>query len=162
MSLKHAVPALLLLLAATFALAAGAVGEKLPTLKLRDLENQDVGAEAHAGKPRIYVFFMTWSPGSKALLAELKPLAPKLREKDVAVYAVSLDLAGAAKVADFVKKEGLSGFPVLLAEQSASRALNLKHFPTTLAVDAAGTIQARLDGAARAADVEAMVAKLKP
>ena len=68
---------------------------------------------------------------------------------------MSLDTAGPAAVADFVEREKLRELPVLVGDRNAARALDLKSLPTTIAVDAGDTIRARLEGAVKAADLEA-------
>jgi peroxiredoxin len=82
-------------------------------------------------------------------MPSLAALSKTLAPADIAVLPLSSDRRGADAVEAFFHKHAITGLPVLLDPQgAAAHAFGAEGIPTSVIIDKAGRVQARLEGAA--------------
>jgi hypothetical protein len=96
-------------------------------------------------------------------MPSLEALSKVLAPKDIAVLPLSSDRGGADAVQAWYSSHGISGLPVLLDPKGAlARAFNARGIPTSVIINTAGQVVARLEGAAdwSAPEAQALIQKL--
>ncbi len=111
------------------------------------------GATHHLGdfKGRAMVVNMwaTWCVPCTAEMPSLDALSKALAPRDIAVMPLSSDRGGAAVVQAWYQAHGITALPVLLDPKGAmARAFNAPGIPTTVIINTAGQVVARIEGAA--------------
>jgi hypothetical protein len=82
-------------------------------------------------------------------MPSLDTLSKTLAPMDIAVLPLSSDRGGVEAVAAWYQAHGITGLPVLLDPKGAmARAFNARGIPTTVIINTAGQVVARLEGAA--------------
>ena len=115
------------------------------------------------GRGMVVNMWATWCAPCVAEMPSLEVLAKALAPHDIAVLPLSSDRGGADVVSAWYKAHGISGLPVLLDPKGAmARAFNANGIPTTVIINAAGQVVARLEGAADwgAPEAEILIRKL--
>lgn len=155
----RAAPLLLALLCAPMA-AFGATGEPgqlietkpakpVPTLTLTDLaQEQPTDLSAYKGKPLIVNLWATWCGPCVTEMPSLAKLSAYLKDKGVAVVAISEDRGGKFVVDPFLKEHNLTGLDIYL-DKTMSTGKALKEatiLPMTILIDADGNEVARVKG----------------
>lgn len=115
------------------------------------------------GRGMVVNLWATWCAPCVAEMPSLEALSKALAPHDIAVLPMSSDRGGAAVVQSWYQSHGITALPVLLDPKGAlARAFNARGIPTTVIIDTAGQIVARLEGAANwaAPDAQALVRKL--
>ncbi len=115
------------------------------------------------GRGMVVNMWATWCAPCVAEMPSLEVLAKALAPHDIAVLPLSSDRGGADVVSAWYKAHGISGLPVLLDPKGAmARAFNTNGIPTTVIINAAGRVVARLEGAADwgAPEAEILIRKL--
>jgi thiol-disulfide isomerase/thioredoxin len=105
----------------------------------------------------------TWCAPCVAEMPSLEALSKALAPQDIAVLPLSSDRGGADAVRAWYQAHNIIGLPVLLDPKGAlARAFNARGIPTTVVINTAGLMVARLEGAAdwSAAAAQALVRKL--
>jgi thiol-disulfide isomerase/thioredoxin len=98
----------------------------------------------------------TWCVPCVAEMPSLEALSKALAPQDIAVLPLSSDRGGAEKVASWYQEHGITGLPVLMDPKGAlARAFEARGLPTTVIINTAGLVVARLEGAADWASPEA-------
>ncbi len=125
------------------------------------------GATHHLGdfKGRAMVVNMwaTWCVPCTAEMPSLDALSKALAPQDIAVMPLSSDRGGAAVVQAWYQAHGITALPVLLDPKGAmARAFNAPGIPTTVIINTAGQVVARIEGAAdwSTPDAQALIRKL--
>jgi thiol-disulfide isomerase/thioredoxin len=91
----------------------------------------------------------TWCAPCVAEMPSLAALSKAVAPGGIAVLPLSSDQGGAAAVAAFFQRHGITGLPVLLDPNGdAERAFNVPGIPTSVIIDQAGMIKARMEGSA--------------
>lgn len=114
----------------------------LETLELPDLNGDIVALSSYLGRGPILVdFWATWCKPCLKALPELDALYAEWRERGLSVVAINEDgPRNAPKVKPFMQTNGYE-FPVLLdLNREAQRRLQAVALPTTLLLDADGTV----------------------
>lgn len=112
-----------------------------PPFTLRTTTGEEWSLESQKGKPlTVLVFFATWSPRSKTILAEMRKLEVKLRDKGLTVFAVNSESENPPPEFDGTlasyMKEAEVDFPVLKdTSLNVFRAWEIKAMPTTYMFD---------------------------
>ncbi len=129
----------------------------LPDLGFAGLDGGRVTLSSFRGKPVVLNFWATWCTPCVAELPDLDRLAAS----GVVVLAASTDRAGAAVVAPFLARHGISHAEVVLDRGSeATHAAGVVGFPTTLIIDGQGRLRGRLEGPADWSGAKGVVARL--
>lgn len=91
----------------------------------------------------------TWCAPCVAEMPSLAALSKAVAPHNVVVLPLSSDQGAAAAVTAFFQQHGITGLPVLLdPDGDAERAFNVPGIPTSVIVDKAGIVQARMEGSA--------------
>ncbi len=119
-------------------------GQRLPDVKIKDLQGQWVSARTlqNNGKPFVISFWATWCKPCLVELETLKDVYPEWQEETgVKIIAISIDdVRNSRKVAPFVKSRGWE-YEVYLDENSElRRALGVTNIPHTFLLDGDGYI----------------------
>ena len=115
------------------------------------------------GRGMVVNMWATWCAPCVAEMPSLEALSKALAPHDIAVLPLSSDRGGADAVRAWYQAHGITALPVLLDPNGAlARAFNARGIPTTVIIDKAGQIVARVEGAAdwSAPDAQALIRKL--
>ncbi|HAD97685.1 MAG TPA: alkyl hydroperoxide reductase [Cryomorphaceae bacterium] len=135
----------LLILAFFFLAITAKAQDKIPSIKVKDLNGNVVDASSLAsnnGKPVVISFWATWC---KPCVRELNAIKDQYidwqDESGVKLIAISIDDSrNSAKVKPFITGQGWE-YPVYLDENSElRRALNVNNIPHTFLLDGKGNI----------------------
>ena len=108
------------------------------------------------GRGMVVNMWATWCGPCVAEMPSLEALSKALAPQDIAVLPLSSDRGGADTVQAWYRAHGITALPVLLDPKGAmARAFGAKGIPTTVIINTAGRIVARLEGAADWASPEA-------
>jgi thiol-disulfide isomerase/thioredoxin len=101
------------------------------------------------GRGMVVNMWATWCAPCVAEMPSLEALSKALAPADIAVLPLSSDRGGADAVQAWFQAHGITGLPVLLDPKGVvARAFNSNGIPTTVIINAAGLMVARLEGAA--------------
>ena len=101
------------------------------------------------GHGMVVNMWATWCAPCVAEMPSLEALSKALAPQDIAVLPLSSDRGGADSVAAWYDAHGITALPVLLDPKGAmARAFDAKGIPTTVVINTAGQVVARLEGAA--------------
>jgi thiol-disulfide isomerase/thioredoxin len=115
------------------------------------------------GRGMVVNMWATWCAPCVAEMPSLEALSKALAPSDIAVLPLSSDRGGGDVVQTWYQAHGISGLPVLLDPKGAlARAFNARGIPTTVIINTAGKVVARLEGAAdwSAPDAQTLIRKL--
>jgi thiol-disulfide isomerase/thioredoxin len=115
------------------------------------------------GRGMVVNMWATWCAPCVAEMPSLQALSKALAPHDIAVLPLSSDRGGADVVRAWYQAHGITALPVLLDPKGAmATAFNARGIPTTVIIDTAGKVVARLEGAAdwAAPDAQALIQKL--
>jgi thiol-disulfide isomerase/thioredoxin len=115
------------------------------------------------GRGMVVNMWATWCAPCIAELPSLEALSKALAPKDIAVLPMSSDRGGADAVRAWFDAHGITGLPILLDPKGAlARAFNARGIPTSVIINTAGQVVARLEGAAEWAtpEAQALIQKL--
>ena len=121
-------------------------GDRAPGFSLQTLDGKTVSLADFRGKVVMVHFWATWCPPCVEEMPTLEQLARSIRAKDFQILAVSVDEGGAAAVAAFMQKHGLS-VPVLLdPTRSIATLYGTFKFPETYVIDRQGVVRDKAIG----------------
>jgi thiol-disulfide isomerase/thioredoxin len=110
------------------------------------------------GRGMVVNMWATWCIPCVAEMPALEVLSKALAPQDIAVLPLSSDRGGADTVSAWYQAHRITALPVLLDPKGAmARAFNARGIPTTVIINIAGQVTARLEGAADWASPEAQV-----
>jgi thiol-disulfide isomerase/thioredoxin len=115
------------------------------------------------GRGMVVNLWATWCAPCVAEMPSLQALSKALAPADIAVLPLSSDRGGADVVQTWYQAHGITALPVLLDPKGAlARAFNARGIPTTVIIDTAGQVVARLEGAAdwSAPEAQTLIRKL--
>jgi thiol-disulfide isomerase/thioredoxin len=115
------------------------------------------------GRGMVVNMWATWCIPCVAEMPSLEALSKALAPQDIAVLPLSSDRGGADTVAAWYQAHRITALPVLLDPKGAmARAFNARGIPTTVIINVAGQVTARLEGAADWASpaAQALIRKL--
>jgi len=95
-------------------------GRPAPDFRLPGLDGNMVSLSDYRGKVVLVNIWATWCPPCVDEMPSLEKLYQQLKAENFEILAVSIDDAGAAAVAPFMKKHNLT-FPALLDTQGTTR-----------------------------------------
>jgi thiol-disulfide isomerase/thioredoxin len=139
-----------------------------PPVAAPDIVFVDAGGGQHhlsefRGHGMVINLWATWCGPCVEEMPSLAALSKTLAPADIAVLPLSSDRGGADAVQVFYRKHAIAGLPVLLDPQgAAARGFGVEGIPTSLVIDKAGRVRARLEGSAdwSTPDAAAAVRKL--
>jgi thiol-disulfide isomerase/thioredoxin len=101
------------------------------------------------GRGMVVNLWATWCAPCVAEMPSLEALSKALAPHDIAVLPLSSDRGGSDTVQSWYQQHGITALPVLLDPKGAlARAFNARGIPTTVIINTAGQVVARLEGAA--------------
>jgi thiol-disulfide isomerase/thioredoxin len=115
------------------------------------------------GRGMVVNMWATWCAPCVAEMPSLETLSKALAPHDIAVLPLSSDRGGADAVQAWYRAHDITGLPVLLDPKGAmARAFNARGIPTTVIINTAGQVVARLEGAAdwAAPEAQTLIQKL--
>lgn len=119
--------------------------QSLPTFQLRTLQGISVHSDELAGRVLIINFWATWCGPCKEEMPSLERLRQKFPKDQLTILAVTTDIRP-KEIEAFWQQLELH-FDVLLDDQEElSQALMVRNLPTTVIVDAQGTLKQRIMG----------------
>ena len=105
--------------------------------------------DAFKGRGMVVNMWATWCAPCVAEMPSLEALSKALAPQDIAVLPLSSDRGGADTVRDWYQAHGITALPVLLDPKGAmARAFQSRGIPTTVIINTANLVVARLEGAA--------------
>jgi cytochrome c biogenesis protein CcmG/thiol:disulfide interchange protein DsbE len=118
-----------------------AQGLPAPTFILPGLDGKAVDLQAYRGKVVFLNIWATWCPPCREEMPSMERLYRELKGEDFEILAVSVDEAGAAAVAPFMKKYHLS-FPALLDPEGTMKNLyGVTGVPESFIINREGIIE---------------------
>lgn len=125
-----------------------------PDWTLTDLDGKPVSFAQFKGKVVVVDFWATWCPPCREEIPGYIEMQKKYGADGLVIVGVSLDRAGPAKVADFVKKNGMN-YPVVMGDDAVVDAFGgINAIPTTFLIDRDGNIRDQKVGAVETAAYE--------
>jgi peroxiredoxin len=122
------------------------VGLPAPDFSLPGLDGRMISLSDYRGKVVVVNIWATWCPPCVDEMPSLEKLYQEFKADSFTILAVSIDSAGAATVAPFLKKHGLT-FPVLLDAQSSVRtSYRTTGVPETFIVNKKGILVEKVIG----------------
>ena len=101
------------------------------------------------GRGMVVNMWATWCAPCVAEMPSLETLSKALAPADIAVLPLSSDRGGADTVRAWYQAHDITALPILLDPKGAmARAFNARGIPTTVIINTAGQVVARLEGAA--------------
>ncbi len=118
-----------------------------PNFSLEDLQGNSIHLSEYEGKVVLLNFWATWCMPCRQEMPGLESLWQRYKDKGLVVIGVSNDDADKhERVANFVKKVGLS-FPIALdAESNVSHLYEVSGIPASYLIDRKGVAIARILG----------------
>ena len=118
-----------------------AQGLPAPTFIFPGLDGRMVDLQAYRGKVVFLNIWATWCPPCREEMPSMEGLYQELKREDFEILAVSIDEAGAAAVAPFMKKYHLS-FPALLDPEGKMKNLyGVTGVPESFIINKEGIIE---------------------
>lgn len=115
------------------------VGTLMPDVQLRSLSGEQVRLSDLRGKPVLLTFWAPWCGVCKRESSNLSAVRRMMGDR-AHVLTIAADYEDEADVRRFVQQQG-ADYPVLLGEDSLTRALHVKAYPTTFVLSADGRIE---------------------
>jgi thiol-disulfide isomerase/thioredoxin len=115
------------------------------------------------GHGMVVNMWATWCAPCVAEMPSLEALSKALAPVDIAVLPLSSDRGGAEVVQAWYQAHRITALPILLDPKGAmARAFEARGIPTTVIINAAGLVVARLEGAAdwSTPDAQTLIRKL--
>jgi thiol-disulfide isomerase/thioredoxin len=115
------------------------------------------------GHGMVVNMWATWCAPCVAEMPSLQTLSKALASQDIAVLPLSSDRGGAETVAAWYQEHGITALPVLLDPKGAMvKAFDARGIPTTVIINTAGRVAARLEGAAdwSSSEAQALIRRL--
>jgi thiol-disulfide isomerase/thioredoxin len=132
-----------------------------PQVAFADTDGKPLTLAEFKGKPVIVNLWATWCVPCLKEMPSLERLQANLDGKLI-VAAVSQDRLGAQRVVPFVAEMGLKRLKIYIDPKAdLGRALNSRGLPTSVIIDAAGSVVGRVEGAVEWDSAEIM-AVLRP
>jgi thiol-disulfide isomerase/thioredoxin len=132
-----------------------------PQTAFTDTDGKPLTLADFKGKPAVVNLWATWCQPCLKEMPSLDRLQANLDGK-LTVAAVSQDRSGAQRVVPFVANMGLQKLKIYLDPKAdLGRALNSRGLPTSVIIDAAGSVIGRVEGAVEWDSAEIM-ALLRP
>ena len=132
-----------------------------PQVAFTDTDGKPLTLAQFKGKPAVVNLWATWCAPCLKEMPSLDRLQANLNGKLI-VAAVSQDRSGAQRVVPFVAEMGLKNLKIYLDPKAdLGRALNSRGLPTTVIIDAAGSVVGRVEGPVEWDSAE-MMARLRP
>ena len=120
-----------------------------PAVPFEDGEGEPATLADFRGRPLLVNFWATWCPPCVREMPSLDRLAAQQGRSGVQVIAISQDLDGRQKVADFFAARRLAELePYLDGDMAFMTALRIETLPTTILYDAQGREVWRMTGMA--------------
>ncbi len=130
-----------------------------PDFTLPNLDGQAVALSQFRGRVIVLNFWASWCPACRAEAHDFGDFAHRYRDHGVTVIGVNLR-EDAATVRDFAESNGMA-YPLLLDTHGAiGRMYEVVGIPTTVIIDAAGSVRARHVGVLNADQLADYVAPL--
>jgi len=130
------------------AAGAGAAAAEEPSydFSLQDLSGNTLRLADLRGEVVVVDFWATWCPPCRKALPHLQELHEEFAGKGVRVVGIATDQQGAAIVAPFVEKNGLT-FPIVLTDGKVDRDFGgVRGIPTTFVLDKQGKVVRKFVG----------------
>lgn len=128
-------------------------GKPAPGFTLMDLEGREVSLGSFYGRPVVLYFWATWCHYCLEALPELQAARQKHMDSGLEILAVNI-LESPDKVRAYARRHGLA-LPILLdLEARVTQEYAVRATPTYYFIDAVGTLQGVLVGAARPGELD--------
>ena len=120
-----------------------------PAIQFVDAGGGEHSLSEFRGHGMVVNLWATWCAPCVAEMPSLAALSKTLAPADIAVLPLSSDHGGVNAVEAFYRKHAITALPVLLdPEGVAARAFGADGIPTSVIIDKAGRVRARLVGSA--------------
>jgi thiol-disulfide isomerase/thioredoxin len=136
-----------------------AVGSQAPAFAATSLDGTPVTLDAYRGKTLVLNFWATWCPPCRAETPDMIRAYSALKGGDVAFLGIDTTET-APIVKSFVALKALP-YPVALAGPETYNAYGIAYIPTTIVIDAIGTVRARWTGAVTPSQLASYVASAR-
>ncbi|MBI5178474.1 MAG: TlpA family protein disulfide reductase [Nitrospinae bacterium] len=123
-----------------------ASNEMAPELILHKLGGGDVKLSDYRGKWVFLNFWATWCVPCLQEMPSMESFHKKFKDKNMTMLAVSLDHGDATRVADFVKKKGITFEVFHDPESEASQKFGVYSLPSTFIINPRGVVVAQALG----------------
>lgn len=118
------------------------VGQYPPTFALPDLDGNNVALGDFRGSVVVVDLWATWCPPCREEIPVLIDLYSEYKDDGLVILGVGLDRGGAADLAPFVEKNGIT-YPILVGDRAVSEAYKVTGIPTTFIIGRDGRIVAK-------------------
>ncbi len=113
--------------------------EQAPQVRVTLIDGQVFDLSAQRGHPVVLNFWAEWCPPCKAEIPEFSRFAKE--HPDVSVVGIAVDSGNAAQVSRAARQLGIS-YPVAVADDAVLMAYDISSLPTTVVIDADGSVAA--------------------
>jgi thiol-disulfide isomerase/thioredoxin len=134
------------------------------SFELPDLDGKTVSLADYKGKVLIVDFWGTWCPPCRKEVPHFVELHKKYRDKGLEVVGINYERVPKDQVNETIKKfveENSVTYTCVVGDEKTQQSIpELDSFPTTLFLDRAGKVRAKIVGYHNLADLEAIVTML--
>ena len=114
-------------------------GSPAPAFSLTDLSGRTVALADYRGKVVLVDFWATWSPSCESEFPALKAMHARLKGRDFALLAVSVDEAPPEVVARYAAEKAMP-WPVLFSDDAAAKAYRVYALPSKFLIGRDGAV----------------------
>lgn len=125
---------------------AVAVGKPAPDFSLTGLDGRLVSLSDYRGKVVVVNVWATWCPPCVDEMPSLEKLHREFKDENFAILAVSIDSDGAAAVAPFMKKHGLTFTALMDTRAAVQTSYRTTGVPETFIIDKKGILVKKVVG----------------
>jgi peroxiredoxin len=136
------------------------IGNLAPEAIGADAAGRAMSLSSLRGHVVVVNFWATWCGPCRAEVPVLNSLATRFGQRGLDVIGISMDADGWPAIKPFVESEAME-YPILLGTDAVAETFGgVGHLPATFVIDPAGVIVAKMEGAMREGQYDALIERI--